>query len=83
MYYNGTLAQFWLYGRSKEIQDDQVVSTLRGAFYEVVLAARAWVEADGPDTRTETMAEMIHTRMLVEIDRRRYTLYVSDEYQLG
>ena len=39
------------------------------------------MEADGPTTRIETMAEMMRARMLVEIDRD--ALYVSDEYQLG
>ena len=79
--YNGTAAQFWLYGGSKEIQDERVVSTLRGAFYEALPATRARVEADGPTARIETMAEMLRARTLVEIDRD--ALYVSDEYQLG
>ena len=47
------------------------------------------MEADDQDTRTETMAEMIRARMLVEIDwdalltHNDSSLYVSDEYQLG
>ena len=79
--YDGTAAQLWLYGGDRQLHDDRVVTTLRGAFYEVLPAAQARAEADGLEVRRTAMSEMMRARMLVEIGRD--ALYVSDDYRKG
>ena len=79
--YTGGSMAFWLYGGSKQLQEERVVTTLRGAFFEAMPAARQRADEDGALTHVGALADMMRARILTEIHRD--ALYVSEGYVAG
>ena len=79
--YTGGSMAFWLYGGSKQLQEERVVTTLRGAFFEAMPAAWQRVDEDGALTQVGVLADMMRARILTEIHRD--ALYVSEGYVAG
>jgi hypothetical protein len=69
-----------LYGGSRDIHTERVVSVLRGAFFEALRPARRRLLED-VTAEPDTLAVMIRERMLVEMSLDIF--YLGDEYEQG
>ena len=71
---------FWLYGGSRDIHTERVVSVIRGAFFEALRPARRRMLED-VTAEPDILAVMIRERMLVEMSLDIF--YLGDEYEQG
>ena len=68
--YFGTMSGFWLYGGSRELMKNRVVSVIRGAFFEAQQAIRWQMRQDGLKTPCDNVVALLtRQHMLWEMER--------------
>ena len=78
--YDGTAAGFWMYGGSRALQRERIVSVMRGAFFEALATVRRRVH-EGGDVTQDALSTMVRERVMVEAALD--VFYVGDSYRQG
>ena len=80
--YFGTMSGFWLYGGSRELMKNRVVSVIRGAFFEAQQAVRWRMRQDCLRT-SDDMAVALLTRQHVIWEMERDVFFLSPDFAVG